>query len=203
MKVVELDQNSPEWLKWREQGIGASEAGAVLGENPFCTPRELAEIKLGMRVVEENEAMSRGKRLEPEARAMYQNLTGIEVRPVCIVHPKHSWLRASLDGLSLDGKIALEIKCPGKWPHFNTCKRNKVPSYYFAQIQHQFMAGAGKIKRIDYFSYRPDDPDCKPCWKIPVFPDKEYQDDLFAREKAFWDELERVKSIDLTKPRED
>lgn len=205
MKIVELDQSTPEWLKWREQGIGASEASAVMGDSPWQTPRELAEVKLGMRVVEESEAMSRGKRLEPEARAMYMNITGIEVRPVCIVHPKYNWLRASLDGLSLDGTVALEIKCPGKWPHFNTCKHNVVPKYYYSQLQHQFMASGGKIKRIDYFSYRPDDQTVKPCWLIKVYPDKEYQDKLFRHEKVFWAELEKVKGVgvDLTKPRED
>jgi hypothetical protein len=41
MKIVDLTQRSPEWLRWRAQGVTASEAAIVLGRWPArrtCPP---------------------------------------------------------------------------------------------------------------------------------------------------------------------
>ena len=200
MKIVELEQSTPEWLAWRQQGIGASDACSLMGDG-YGSPEELANIKLGRTVVEENEPMRRGKRLEPDARRIYQQVSGIEVRPVCAVHPDHPWLRASLDGLSLDGKTVLEVKCPGYWPHFNALVKRIYPKYYKAQLMHQFLVTGAE--RIHYFSYRPDDPSIAPAAMVEVRPDHRYMELLFRREQAFQAELERMKEglpPDLTTP---
>src|SRR5690606_2655687 len=38
MVLVDLEQGSPEWLAWRAEGIGASDAATIMGENPYQTP---------------------------------------------------------------------------------------------------------------------------------------------------------------------
>jgi putative phage-type endonuclease len=205
MDIIELEQNTPEWLAWREQGIGGSDACAVMGDSPWTTPDEMLDIKLGRARVEENDAMRRGKRLEPEARRMYETIRGVEVRPACAVHPNFPWLRASLDGLSLDGKTVLEIKCPGKWPHWQAIYRKKYPQYYKAQIQHQLLVTGAE--RVHYFSYRPDDPSVPPCGLVTVLPDRAYMERLFLRLKAFWQRLEAARggeevTAELLQPKE-
>jgi predicted phage-related endonuclease len=55
-----------EWLRWREPNINASEAGALFGIDKHCTPLGLYHRKLGtIGPEEENEAMRRGRWLEP------------------------------------------------------------------------------------------------------------------------------------------
>lgn len=133
--------------------------------------------------------MARGKRLEPEARVKYMQMTGIRTRPVCVVHDKHSWLRASLDGLSEDGQIVLEIKCPTSPGGHYVALGGKVPSYYRAQLQHQ-LAVTG-CPMLHFFSYTDSvtfDP-CDRCALVKVLPDLEYIERLIAREKRFWDKL--------------
>ena len=40
-----------EWLRWRTTGIGGSDAGTVLGGNPYMTKRELFYEKTGVKPV--------------------------------------------------------------------------------------------------------------------------------------------------------
>ena len=40
-----------EWLKWRTTGIGGSDAGTVLGVNPYKTKRELFYEKTGVQPI--------------------------------------------------------------------------------------------------------------------------------------------------------
>ena len=68
--IVELEQGSREWLKWRHNGIGGSDAPAVMGENPWKSVRALHREKTRPpKESRKNAAMIRGTRLEPQARA--------------------------------------------------------------------------------------------------------------------------------------
>ncbi len=112
-RIERLHQNTPEWHRWRRQGIGASDAPVIMGETAFKTPRTLWSIKTGrMQEGPAGPAARRGRELERLARRAYERQTGIQVEPLCLVHEGFEWMRASLDGLSFDGSTLLEIKCP-------------------------------------------------------------------------------------------
>src|SRR6266851_3094002 len=112
-KVEALQQNTLKWRAWRAHGLGSSEAPAVMGESLWLTSRELWEIKTGRRVEggAGNYAMQRGRSLEGVAREAYEAYTREQMEPHCLIHSEHSWMRASLDGISFDGSTILEIKC--------------------------------------------------------------------------------------------
>ena len=40
-------QDEAEWLAWRRQGIGASEASAIVGRNPYLNNQTLWRYKFG------------------------------------------------------------------------------------------------------------------------------------------------------------
>ena len=112
-RIERLKQNTPEWHRWRLQGIGASDAPVVMGDAPFRDP--------AVSLVGEDRARPRKRRRSgcpPRsrpgafARIAYERHTGIQMEPLCLVHDGLEWMRASLDGLSFDGAIVLEIKCP-------------------------------------------------------------------------------------------
>ena len=112
-RIERLHQNTAEWHRWRRKGIGASDAPVIMGETPFKTPRTLWSIKTGrMQEGPAGPAAQRGRELERFARRAYEQQTGIQVEPLCLVHTEFEWMRASLDGLSFDGSTLLEIKCP-------------------------------------------------------------------------------------------
>lgn len=170
-------------------GIGGSDAPAILNESPFTSSDELMDIKTGKKTVVENYRMRRGKKLEPEARVKYMEITGIRSHPCCVVHDEYPWLRASLDGLSEDKQIVLEIKCPSNRTH-EKALQGHVPHYYYAQTQHQLLVTGCQI--LHYWSYTDSGefPEEERVALVKVSPDPEFMDRLFRREKAFWEQLQ-------------
>ena len=67
--VVELQQGTSQWLAWRHNGIGSSEASTIMGENRFKSASMLLQEKRGPVILDsvQNEAMALGTKLEPEA----------------------------------------------------------------------------------------------------------------------------------------
>lgn len=64
-----MKQNTKEWLEWRSQGIGASDAPIIMGASPWKTPYKLwLEKTTGQSDFQGNEATERGHALEDSAR---------------------------------------------------------------------------------------------------------------------------------------
>lgn len=144
-------QGSQEWLDFRKGKIGASQVAAIMGVSPYLTPYQLWSEMVGMTPPQAyNPAMARGNRLEPEARAYFEKMMGIDVKPEVFSHEEFPWLICSLDGMSADGKLIVEIKCLKDSDH-QLAVNGKVPSQYFPQLQMQ-MAVTG-LDRCHYFSY--------------------------------------------------
>jgi len=105
-RIERLHQNTAEWHRWRQQGLGASDAPVIMGEAAFKTPRMLWSIKTGrLQEAAVGLAARRGHELERLARRVYERQTGTQMEPLCLVHDEREWMRASLDGLSFDGSI--------------------------------------------------------------------------------------------------
>ena len=141
-----------EWLKARQsQGIGGSEAGAILGLNKFMTNVDLWELKTGRKAapdLSDNEAVQFGKFAEPLLRELFK-----QDYPQYIVdyhefdlyvNDTYPFIFATLDGeiTTADGKRGiLEIKTTTiqnklQWDDWD----NKIPESYYVQILHQLAA---------------------------------------------------------------
>lgn len=186
MKIIKLDQNTPEWLAWRAGKITASNAAAVLGVCKFKTPYGLFNELTGRApTFEGNAATEAGKAMEPKARALYEIENDfIEMAPACVEHPEYSCLGASLDGLSEDGSLILELKYASEASH-NEAKAGQVPAHYIPQCQFQLMC-VPEAKKLHYVSFRNEQ-----LVTVEVTPDPEYQKQLTVAALAF---LEMVKS---------
>jgi len=181
--TVTVQQNTPEWLELRKNHIGASDAPVILGVSPWKTAFQLWEEKLGLRGMPDTTAIqARGHELEPLARQAYNDYTGNAAEPEVCFHPKHKWMMASLDGISLDRSVIVEIKCPGKDDHALACQ-GKVPEKYYPQLQHQ-LAVIG-LNVVHYFSYR----DGEFCL-VEVERDDKYIAKLYSKEGAFWKQMQ-------------
>lgn len=193
--IVYLEQGTREWLEWRHKGIGASEAPAIMGENPWKSSDALLREKRGpVRDSFKNEAMARGSQLEPEARRRYIARTGNEVSPACLQSKRHIWLRASVDGISTNGATIVEIKC-GESCYRHTSQNRCVPDYYYGQLQH-IMAVSGH-KSLDFWCYLPG----KPEVLLKIARDDKYIERLVAAEKAFWNKTQKSRSTKVHESR--
>lgn len=174
-----LVQNSHKWLEFRKNKIGASDAPVIMEISPWKTPYQLWEEKLGVREVVMTSAMKRGTDMEEEARQAFEKETGILVFPTVKLHPENEWMMASLDGMDMEEKNIVEIKCPGKEDHFAAVS-NIVPDKYYPQLQHQ-LAVTG-LKMAYYFSYTPTSSKI-----IEVQRDDDYISKMIKKEREFYD----------------
>lgn len=202
MIVVELEQGSPEWLSWRDGGIGASESATVMGENPYQTPAQLWAIKVGLTPAPDlsnNPHVQRGVRNEPKARERFEEEFGEFAVPLTAEHPEHRFIRASFDGILSNG-LPLEIKCPAERrlqavrafaanaPVGTQLVIGKEEmdamtlGHYYAQLQQQMLVA--DTEAAVFYVYDVENEAGYAFW---VSADPEYQARLVEALKAFWD----------------
>jgi putative phage-type endonuclease len=148
MKIVDLTQRSPEWLRWRTQGVTASEAAVVLGRSPYKTPWRLWAERTGQAReadLSANPHVQRGVAWEDMARRAFEERHGTLLLPLCGESEEHPVLRASFDGIADDGS-PVELKVPAEHTFAKVAaKKIEAPAFrlYWPQVQHQlFVAGA-------------------------------------------------------------
>lgn len=184
MKLVKLTQNTPEWLEFRYSHIGASDAMAIMGTSPWKSAHDLYEEKRSKLEQGDNFAKSEGRRLEPLALEAFEQQTGHTMFPMVFTHDKYDWMSASFDGITLDRKTILEIKCPGKVDHLEALC-GKIPPKYYPQIQHQLEVSG--LDRAHYFSYAHGS-----GIVVVVERDQDYINILVEKELEFWDCLTKA-----------
>ena len=149
--ILKLVQGTDEWHEHRLRYRNASEAPAVMEVSPWVSPYQLWELKTKRKVQEVNFAMQRGSAMEPLARAAYEAESGSIMEPCVMVDGEYS---ASLDGVSFDGSLLLEVKCPMKGRESDTWKKaesGKVQPCYYWQLQHQLMVSGAEIAHFYVF----------------------------------------------------
>ncbi|CAG0980738.1 hypothetical protein BURK1_01730 [Burkholderiales bacterium] len=149
--IVKLVQGSPEWHEHRRHHRNASETPAVLQLSPWMTAYQLWQIKTGRSPQPEiTAAMAHGTRLEPLARESYEKQTGQVMEPLVLVEGEYS---ASLDGITLDGRLVLEIKAPKSKDSkiLAEAKAGRVPVHTFWQIQTQLLVSGAELAHLYVF----------------------------------------------------
>ena len=171
-------QGSEAWKSYRKEFIGSSDCAAILGVSPWQTIGQLLEYKLGLRSEQEdNEYMKHGRETEPEARRAFEEFKGVSVYPKVV--QGLSFQLASLDGISMDGKTIVEIKCPGAKDHAIALS-GRVPDKYIPQLQH--ILSVTGAKEIFYWSYKDGS-----GILVAIQRDEDYISRLVEKEKAFYD----------------
>lgn len=196
-----MEQNTAEWLKMRKNYIGASDAPIIMGtckfrlpDGRYKTPRILWEEKLGLlEINSDNEATRYGKKMEEPARQAYEKQTGVFVVPDVIYHPEVKYMMASLDGLSMEKDMAVEIKNANADDHA-VARQKRVPEHYVAQVQQQLecLFQLYKIDMMHYFSFHKGE-----GIVVEVKRDLSYLEKLYEKEQKFWNCVENLEEPDL------
>lgn len=198
MRLINLDQRSPDWSVWRLKGIGSSDApviwnGKHFGKTVDRLRRDKAAALLGLEVREgaASPAMRRGIEAEGTILDRYRAYAGWDARPCCGVHDLHWWIKASFDGLHDHpelGPVPVEAKTPGTRKDgsndHHDALRGLIPEKYLPQLDHQLLVCGGALAH--YASYCPDFPLLDRLRVIPYRPDPGRLARLLALEKEFW-----------------
>lgn len=174
-------QGTAEWHALRKTKVTATDAAPILGVAYRKTVLEAYNDKLSSAVsTYDNEDMKRGRDLEKQALAKFEDITSYLMTSKVVLHPTIDYMMASLDGMELSGKAIVEIKCPrpeGK--SHEMAMSGEIPSYYVPQLMHQMECSG--LKKAYYFSYT------LTSYKIlELHYDEKYIQNLLKEEAEFW-----------------
>ena len=167
MSNEELIQGSEEWHAARNGMITASRLGDIMKKNKYgeSTYKTRLRFQLAIERISGksasdtvmNKAMYDGVEREPDARTLFEAVTGKDVA-LCgsFDHPEIVNASASPDGLIRGENATLELKCPTHITHAKSLLLDTMPSNYIYQVQWQIACTESEYA---YFaSYHPDYP---------------------------------------------
>ena len=179
------------WLQYRKKGITGTDAGAIVGLNPYSSAFEVYNDKITDEVEEfDNESMRQGRDLEEYVARRFTEETGLRVRKANAIYQNaaHPFMLADFDRLIVGQAAGLECKTASaysadKWAD------GKIPLHYQMQVQH-YLAVSGYQK-----------------WYIAalimgkefvireISRDEELIADLITIEERFWNENVQAKVV--------
>ena len=138
------------WLKGRMNGIGGSDASAIVGMNPYKSNIELFEEKTGRRIeldISDKPYVIYGKKAEEPIRELFKldyPEYQVEHHEFRILQSKaYPFMQASLDGelTDQDGrKGILEIKTTNILQSMQREKwKDRIPDNYYIQVLHYLL----------------------------------------------------------------
>ena len=187
-----------DWLQFRKQGIGSSDAAAACGIHPYLSMLELWMIKTG-RMSSDIDASNNngiegysplywGNTLEPMVAKYYQQHTGNKVRRVNAIlqHPdsdKHFML-ANLD-YAITGSDDVQIlECKTAGEHGAKLWKHGVPLYVTCQVQHQLAVTGKTAAHICVLLYGHE----AKIYKVER--DERLIESIMEHERLFWQYIE-------------
>lgn len=179
-----LNMDRPQWLQTRNEFIGGSESGIILGLNKYKTSFELWLEKTGQVQLKEidNEAIHFGNVLEDVVAKEFERRTGKKVRRKnqMLQHDEHTFMMANLDREIVGEKALLECKTASAYLA-KEWEDDEIPATYLVQINH-YMAVTGYEKAYIACLIGGQ----KFIWK-EVHRDEELINIIIESEKHFWE----------------
>lgn len=181
-----------DWLKMRATGIGGSDAGTLLGINPYRTKLDLYNGKVGIEPLEPQDPDALpfrwGHALEQVVAEEFSRKTGLYVYEIkeMYQHPLYPFMQANVDRFIRlpDGKTGiLECKTANPNARFKWEDGNIPPSYE-AQVRHYLAVMNIEVAYICCLF--DNNPDTMIYYRIDRDDEKEQR--LINAEKEFWEE---------------
>jgi len=200
MKVANLKQRTPEWRRWRNRGVTASDAAVVLGKSPYKTIWRLWAEKRGLVKepdLDDNPHVQRGITFEDAARRQFEERHETLLLPVCGESEEYPVIRASFDGLTDEG-CPVELKCPAEKNFSEIAQKGTEADafrLYLPQLQHQiYVAEADKGWLAFYSNGR--------LKEFEVGRDQVLIDQIVEASLRFWEMVEKDKEPEMDPERD-
>lgn len=177
-----MKQGTEEWIEYRRSKIGASDAPIIMGLSPYKTRFQLWMEKVHDVKQGTNHAMWYGRDNEEKARKLFEEMTNLVVfgNLAPLVNKNLDWQIASLDGITPEGDLTVEIKCANAKDHA-IAKEGKVPEKYIPQVQHQLCVTGHEW--MYYFSFHKGEGII-----VVVKRDEPYIEEIIRVESSFYND---------------
>lgn len=185
-KIPTRDMSREDWLAARRSSIGGSDAGAVLGLNPYTSPYMLWAEKSGKIVpqdISDKEAVRLGNDLEQYVAERFMEATGKKLQRLNYIlkNDAYPWAHANIDRRVVGEEAGFEAKTTSSWEILQQCRNGEFPDTWLCQVTH-YLAVTGWEKwylgvlclghGFFWFEIRRNDGDIEA---------------LMGAERAFWD----------------
>jgi len=207
IKVENIEAlTNEDWLESRKEGIGGSEAGAILGLNKYANQHSLALEKLSVKPLPEKTPESQytldfGHAMEPVILKLYEAKSGnvVFTDRHQYRHPKHPFMLADCDGFAItpEGEpILLELKSfnynlrdawiPGTYGKGGAVKNPE----YICQVRHYL--SVLNLNRADIIAQCGNM--ASDMIVVTVYRDIPFEENMIREEDIFW---RRVMNYDI------
>lgn len=195
LEIPQFEQRSVEWFEQRKDKLTSSDAGSVLGLNPYEDYNGVLFKKCGHgKEFKGNEATQWGQDYEDEAiehycRVFNKKNFNFGLINYIDVHTdnRYNWLAGSPDGIVEDNDypneyepILLEVKCPYR----RKIIFDKCPGYYYPQVQLNLFIT--KLKIADFIEY---DPRTMQLNVVRIFKDPNWLNINLPKLERFWNDV--------------
>lgn len=200
IKISTDGMSREQWLECRREGIGGSDAAAIVGLNDYATPWSVWADKRGLTPDKpDTEAMRIGRDLEDYVAKRFTESSGFRVQKSHYMfrNPKYPWALANIDRrLVTTGSYGLECKTTSAW-NVKQYKGGAFPDRFYCQCVH-YMA-VMEVKRwylavlvlgegLHIYQMTRIQHDITPEWcEGSVYVDQQEVDALMDAEKAFYE----------------
>ena len=136
------------WLKIRKGYIGGSDAGAIIGVNPWNSAFSVWAEKTGqVPEFQGNVATKVGSYLEDLVARLFMEETGKKVQRCnfTIVNLEYPWACANIDREVIGEDAILEIKTTNSFENMKMLRNGEYPDMWYAQMTH-YLAVTGAKK---------------------------------------------------------
>lgn len=188
--VSTLNLPREEWLRYRKQGVGGSDAGAICGFNPYRSAMQVYYDKTSDEIEDiDNEAMRQGREMEEYVARRFTEETGKKVRRAntMFYDEKNPFMFADVDRMVIGENAGLECKTASPFMA-EYWAGDKIPLSYQMQCYHYMSVCNADAWYVAVLIYGRE-------FKVyKLERDEEIIANLIQLEKNFWEEhvLKRV-----------
>lgn len=213
---MELPKNHEEWLQLRLKGIGASEASAIIGRNPYMSNQDLWKIKTGRKKAVD---------ISSEAHVQYGHAAEGPIRELfaldypqfevsyggefdMVRNPDYPFIFSTLDGRLIEKATGRHGVYEGKTTEILRSMqkekwKDKIPDNYYVQNLHQLLSTGWDFVVLHAQLKRVWEGDIKSERRSYFIEREEVKDDLdylLEAEIKFWDYVQRDEMPPLILP---
>ena len=177
-----------EWLSLRRNFIGGSDAGAVVGLNPYKSAYTLWAEKLGkVPEFEGNLITEVGSYLEDFVATLFERETGKKVRRKnrMLINSEYPFACADVDRIVVGENAIVEIKTTNSLPAMRRFKNGEYPESWYCQMTHYLAVGGFDKAYLAVLIG---------CREFKIFVLERDEGEIKAlmlAEKEFWDKVEK------------
>ena len=140
-----LDMRKGEWLELRRQGIGGSDAAAIVGLDRYKSAFDVYAEKIGLKAEQpDNEAMRQGRDFEDYVARRFMEATGKKVRRTnsMLQHLEYPFMIANIDRWVVGENAGLECKTTSVLNRAKFSQGEFPPNYYVQCVHYMAVTGA-------------------------------------------------------------